>query len=108
MRARLLIRAPLPLSKDLAQLVPRSVAQSLRARPRRAGSAPAARRARALMASQARQKVVLVSAAALVRGNKVLLAQRPEGKPMAGLWEFPGGKGEMRGGSVRGYQRCTC
>lgn len=40
-------------------------------------------------------KTVLVSAAALVdkRGH-VLLAQRPDGKPMAGLWEFPGGKVE--------------
>ena len=37
--------------------------------------------------------MVLVAAAALVdRGNRVLIAQRPEGKPMAGLWEFPGGK----------------
>ncbi len=37
--------------------------------------------------------VVLVSAAALVDvDGRVLLAQRPEGKPMAGLWEFPGGK----------------
>lgn len=40
-------------------------------------------------------KVVLVSAVALIdRDNRVLLAQRPEGKPMAGLWEFPGGKVE--------------
>jgi len=38
-------------------------------------------------------KVVLVSAVALVdRDGRVLLAQRPEGKSMAGLWEFPGGK----------------
>ncbi len=37
--------------------------------------------------------VVLVAAAALVdEKGRVLLAQRPEGKPMAGLWEFPGGK----------------
>jgi 8-oxo-dGTP diphosphatase len=37
--------------------------------------------------------MVLVAAAALVdRDNRVLLAQRPEGKAMAGLWEFPGGK----------------
>ena len=37
--------------------------------------------------------VVLVVAAALVdKDGKVLLAQRPEGKSMAGLWEFPGGK----------------
>ena len=40
-------------------------------------------------------KVVLVSAVALVdRDGRVLLAQRPEGKSMAGLWEFPGGKVE--------------
>lgn len=37
--------------------------------------------------------VVLVAAAALVdRDNRVLIAQRPAGKSMAGLWEFPGGK----------------
>ncbi len=37
--------------------------------------------------------VVLVVAAALIdRESRVLLAQRPEGKAMAGLWEFPGGK----------------
>ena len=40
-------------------------------------------------------KVVLVSAVALVDiDGRVLLAQRPEGKAMAGLWEFPGGKVE--------------
>ena len=38
-------------------------------------------------------KVVLVAACALIDADhRVLLAQRPEGKPMAGLWEFPGGK----------------
>ncbi len=38
-------------------------------------------------------KLVLVAAAALLdAGGRVLLARRPEGKPMAGLWEFPGGK----------------
>ncbi len=37
--------------------------------------------------------LVLVVACALVDAdNRVLLAQRPEGKDMAGLWEFPGGK----------------
>ncbi|MXX91656.1 MAG: (deoxy)nucleoside triphosphate pyrophosphohydrolase [Boseongicola sp. SB0665_bin_10] len=37
--------------------------------------------------------VVLVSAVALVDPDgRVLLAQRPDGKSMAGLWEFPGGK----------------
>ena len=39
--------------------------------------------------------VVLVSAVALVDvDGRVLLAQRPEGKSLAGLWEFPGGKVE--------------
>jgi 8-oxo-dGTP diphosphatase len=39
--------------------------------------------------------VLLVSAVALIdRDGKILLAQRPEGKSMAGLWEFPGGKVE--------------
>jgi len=38
-------------------------------------------------------KTVLVSAVALVDPDgRILLAQRPEGKSMAGLWEFPGGK----------------
>ena len=40
-------------------------------------------------------KTLLVSAVALIdQGGRVLLAQRPEGKSMAGLWEFPGGKVE--------------
>ena len=40
-------------------------------------------------------KTVLVSAVALIDvEGRVLLAQRPEGKAMAGLWEFPGGKVE--------------
>ena len=40
-------------------------------------------------------KVVLVSAVALIDPEgRVLLAQRPGGKSMAGLWEFPGGKVE--------------
>jgi 8-oxo-dGTP diphosphatase len=39
--------------------------------------------------------LVLVVACALVdRDGRVLIAQRPEGKAMAGLWEFPGGKVE--------------
>ena len=40
-------------------------------------------------------KTVLVAACALVDADgRVLLAERPAGKPMAGLWEFPGGKVE--------------
>ena len=40
-------------------------------------------------------KTVLVAAAALIDvDGRVLLAQRPEGNSMAGLWEFPGGKVE--------------
>ena len=41
------------------------------------------------------QPVLLVVAVALVDPEgRVLIAQRPEGKSMAGLWEFPGGKVE--------------
>lgn len=40
-------------------------------------------------------KILLVVAAALVNPqNEILLAQRPEGKRLAGKWEFPGGKVE--------------
>lgn len=42
-----------------------------------------------------RVKTVLVAAAALIDADgRVLIAQRPAGKAMAGLWEFPGGKAE--------------
>jgi len=38
-------------------------------------------------------KLLLVVAAALVDAdNRILIAQRPAGKQLAGLWEFPGGK----------------
>jgi len=40
-----------------------------------------------------KRPIVIVAAAALVNGaGAVLIAKRPEGRPLAGLWEFPGGK----------------
>ena len=40
-------------------------------------------------------RLLLVAAAALVDSDgRVLICQRPEGKQLAGLWEFPGGKVE--------------
>jgi 8-oxo-dGTP diphosphatase len=40
-------------------------------------------------------RLVIVAACALIDvDNRVLIAQRPEGKLLAGLWEFPGGKVE--------------
>jgi 8-oxo-dGTP diphosphatase len=42
-----------------------------------------------------RLKLVLVAACALIDADgRVLIAERPAGRPMAGLWEFPGGKVE--------------
>lgn len=41
------------------------------------------------------QPLLLVAAVALIDAdNRLLIAQRPQGKPLAGLWEFPGGKVE--------------
>ena len=42
--------------------------------------------------SEAGKKILLVAACALLdQDGRILLAQRPEGKSLAGLWEFPGG-----------------
>ena len=45
------------------------------------------------MSQTAPRPLLLVAACALVDADhRVLLRRRPEGKPMAGLWAFPGGK----------------
>lgn len=47
----------------------------------------------ALAEGSAGTRILLVAACALIDADgRVLLARRPEGKPLAGLWEFPGGK----------------
>lgn len=51
------------------------------------------------------RRLVLVSAAILIDGDhRVLLAQRPSGKPLSGLWEFPGGK--IESGETPEYALC--
>jgi len=72
--------APMPVL--LFEAGPGDLAAAGAARPGATGPDPAAGNA-----------VLLVVACALVDPEgRVLLARRPEGKPMAGLWEFPGGK----------------
>ena len=45
-----------------------------------------------MQAPSARASIVVVAAALFDRDGRVLFAQRPRGKPLAGRWEFPGGK----------------
>lgn len=48
------------------------------------------------MSQSKTKKIIHVSAAALLDDvGRILLAQRPEGRSLAGLWEFPGGKIEQ-------------
>ena len=44
------------------------------------------------MSGGAKPILLVVAVALLDADNRVLLSRRPEGKHMAGLWEFPGGK----------------
>ncbi len=44
------------------------------------------------MSSDSKKLVLVVACALIDADDRILLAQRPEGKAMAGLWEFPGGK----------------
>ena len=54
---------------------------------------PAATPPAPALAQAAGRRILLVAACALIDADgRVLLARRPEGKPLAGLWEFPGGK----------------
>ena len=55
--------------------------------------APAAAPAVPALPEGTGKRILLVAAVGLIDAdNRVLLARRPEGKPLAGLWEFPGGK----------------
>lgn len=47
-----------------------------------------------MVASQSIKTILVVAVALINKDGKILLARRPEGKKMAGLWEFPGGKME--------------
>ena len=68
---------PAPARGDAMEVETRSLARTDWEAARRAANVP----------------TVLVAAAALVDADgRVLLAERPRGKPMSGLWEFPGGK----------------
>lgn len=59
----------------------------------RAELAPPAAAVPDLPAAEGGKPLLLVAAVGLIDAdNRVLLARRPEGKPLAGLWEFPGGK----------------
>jgi 8-oxo-dGTP diphosphatase len=52
-----------------------------------------------------RQRRLIVAAALVGADQKILIQKRPEGKPMAGLWEFPGGKIEADEGLAAGLVR---
>ena len=48
------------------------------------------------MGEREKRSIVIVAACALLNeAREVLIAKRPPGRPLAGLWEFPGGKVEQ-------------
>lgn len=53
----------------------------------------------------ARPTILVVAVALVDRAGRVLLARRPPGKSMAGLWEFPGGKIEAQESPERALVR---
>ncbi len=55
-------------------------------------AAPAAAEPTAPAVTAARRTMLVAACALIDADGRVLLARRPEGRPMAGLWEFPGGK----------------
>lgn len=59
------------------------------------------------MAEQIRRQKITVHAVAglIVRDGKLLVAERPEGKPYSGYWEFPGGKVENGEDSISAMKR---
>lgn len=76
------------LTRDDLTRADHSRADHSRADPARDRQAPAE-----TPAAGEGSKLVLVAACALIDPDgRILLARRPEGKKMAGLWEFPGGK----------------
>lgn len=78
-------------SQRVSSLKQPTPATSLQATSQRAMATAAVTQPAALQPKQ--KKMVLVVAVALIdQQQRVLLAQRPPGKAMAGLWEFPGGK----------------
>jgi len=44
------------------------------------------------ISSEHNDRPLLVAAAVIIEGDRVLITRRPDHKPQGGLWEFPGGK----------------